>query len=315
MPDFASLESQEVREYWEHEAQEFTPWIASEIRAEDVSELEDSLGLDLEIIEEEKSVGRYNVDILAEVVDDNRNVVIENQLNPSDHDHLGKSIAYASGVDADIIVWISPRFHDEHRDAIQWLNENSREGVDLFAIRLEVWKIGDSEPAVRLNPVAEPSEWKEKAKRSEGELTDTEKLQEEFWTEFRDRIEDRETPLSARKPNPQHWYNNPIGKTGFELAFILNSRDNQLRAELIIRDNAEAYRQLIDQSQQIESEFDRELTWHEPEETRAGKERSRIVVTKSADVTDQDQWDEYLDWMIEHGEQFHDVFYDRIQRL
>jgi len=315
MPDFASLESQEVREYWEHEAQQFTPWIAGEIRAEDVSELEDSLGLDLEIIEEEKSVGRYNVDILAEVVDDNRNVVIENQLNPSDHDHLGKSIAYASGVDADIIVWISPRFHDEHRDAIQWLNENSREGVDLFAIRLEVWKIGDSEPAVRLNPVAEPSEWKEKAKRSEGELTDTEKLQEEFWTEFRNRIEDRETPLSARKPNPQHWYNNPIGKTGFELAFILNSRDNELRAELIIRDNAEAYRQLIDQSQQIESEFDRELTWHEPEETRAGKERSRIVVTKSADVTDQDQWDEYLDWMIEHGEQFHGVFYDRIQRL
>ena len=194
MPDFAPLESQEVREYWEHEAQEFTPWIASEIRAEDVSELEDSLGLDLEIIEEEKSVGRYNVDILAEVVDDNRNVVIENQLNPSDHDHLAKSIAYASGVDADIIVWISPRFHDEHRDAIQWLNENSREGVDLFAIRLEVWKIGESDPAVRLNPVGEPSEWKEKAKRSEGELTDTEKLQEEFWTEFRDGLK------TARRP-------------------------------------------------------------------------------------------------------------------
>lgn len=315
MPEFASLESQEVREYWEHEAQEFTPWIASEIRAEGVSELEDSLGLDLEIIEEEKTVGRYNVDILAEVVDDNRNVVIENQLDPSNHDHLGKSIAYASGVDADIIVWISPRFYDEHRDAIQWLNENSREGVDLFAIRLEVWKIGESDPAVRLNPVAEPSEWKEKAKRSEGELTKTEKLQEEFWTEFRDRIEDRDTPLSARKPNPQHWYNNPIGKTGFELAFILNSRDNELRAELIIRDNAEAYHQLIGQSQQIESEFERELTWHEPEETRAGKERSRIIVSKSADVTDQDQWDEYLDWMIEHGEQFHEVFYDRIQRL
>jgi len=315
MPEFASLESQEVREYWEHEAQEFTPWIASEIRAESVSELEDSLGLDLEIIEEEKSVGRYNVDILAEVVDDNRNVVIENQLNPSDHDHLGKSIAYASGVDADIIVWISPRFYDEHRDAIQWLNENSREGVDLFAIRLEIWKIGDSDPAVRLNPVAEPSEWKEKAKRSEGELTDTEKLQEEFWTQFRDQIEDRDTPLSARKPNPQHWYNNPIGKTGFELAFILNSRDNELRAELIIRDNAEAFRQLVDQSQEIESEFGRELTWHEPEETRAGKERSRIAVTKTANVTDQDQWDDYLDWMIEHGERFHDVFYDRIQRL
>ncbi|GAB7121187.1 hypothetical protein [Natrinema pallidum] len=145
------------------EAQDFTPWIANEIRSADESELEDTLGLELEVVEEEKSVGRYNVDILAEVIDDNRNVVIENQLNSSDHDHLGKSIAYASGVDADIIVWIAPRFYDEHRDAMQWLNENSREGVDLFAVRLEVWKIGNSDPAVRLNPVVEPSEWKEKA--------------------------------------------------------------------------------------------------------------------------------------------------------
>lgn len=315
MPDFASLESQEVREYWEHEAQEFTPWIASEIRAEGVSELEDSLGLDLEIIEEEKSVGRYNVDILAEVVDDNRNVVIENQLNPSNHDHLGKSIAYASGVDADMIVWIAPRFYDEHRDAIQWLNENSREGVDLFAIRLEVWKIGESDPAVRLNPVAEPSEWKEKAKRSENELTETEQLQEEFWTEFRDRIEDRDTPLSARKPYPQHWYNNPIGKVGFELSFIFNTRDDELRAQLIIADDSEAYQQLIDQSQQIESEFGSELTWKGPEETRSGKERSRIVVAKSVDVSNQDRWDEYHNWLIEYGERFHEVFYDRIQGL
>jgi hypothetical protein len=315
MPEFASLESQEVREYWEHEAQQFTPWLAGEIQVEDVSALEDALGLDLEIIEQEKSVGRYNVDILAEETDGNRNVIIENQLNPSDHDHLGKSLAYASGVDADIIVWVAPRFYDEHRDAMQWLNENSREGVDLFAIRLEVWKIGDSDPAVRLNPVAEPSEWKEKAQRSESELTGIKKLQEEFWTQFRDRIQERDTPLSARKPNPQHWYNNPIGKTGFELAFILNSSDDELRTELIIRDNAEAFDQLVAEAEQVESEFERELMWHEPEKTRAGKERSRIAATKSAEVTDKDQWDEYLEWIIEHGEQFHEVFYDRIQQV
>ncbi|ELY39887.1 hypothetical protein [Natronorubrum tibetense] len=119
MPELESLESQEVRDYWTDEARDFTPWVANEIRSEDESELENALGLELEVIKEEKSVGRYNVDILAEVVNDNRNVVIENQLNSSDHDHLGKSIAYASGVDADIIVWIAPRFYDEHRDAMQ----------------------------------------------------------------------------------------------------------------------------------------------------------------------------------------------------
>ncbi|SIS19540.1 Putative transposase DNA-binding domain-containing protein [Natronorubrum thiooxidans] len=91
MPEFGSLESQEVREYWADEARDFTPWIADEVRSEDESELEDALGLELEVIKEKKGVGRYNVDILAEVVDDNRNVVIENQLNSSDHDHLGKT--------------------------------------------------------------------------------------------------------------------------------------------------------------------------------------------------------------------------------
>ena len=315
MLELASLKSQDVREYWEHEARDFTPWLANKIRSEEVSELEDALGLDLEVTKEEKSVGRYSVDILAEVVDDNRNVVIENQLNPSDHDHLGKSIAYASGVDADIIVWIAPQFHDEHRDAIMWLNQNSREAVDLFAIRLEVWRIDDSNPAVRLNPIVEPSEWREKAQRSDEELSDTKELQEEFWTQFRDRIKESDTPLSARKPKPHHWYNNPIGKSGIHLSFVLNSRDNELRAQLIIKDNAEAYWELAEAQEKIDAELDYELLWKEPEETRADKERSRIFFRQTADIEDVDRWDEYQDWFIECGELLHDQFYDRIQQL
>lgn len=315
MQQFASLEAQDVREYWEHEAREFTPWLADQIRAEQVSELEDALGLDLEVLQEEKSVGRYSVDILAEVVDDNRKVIIENQLDPSDHDHLGKSLAYASGIDADIIVWIAPQFYDEHRDAIQWLNQNSREGVDLFAIRLEVWRIGESDPAVRLNPIAEPSEWREKAQRSDEELSDIKKLQEEFWTQFRDRLKESNTRLSARKPKPQHWYNNPIGKGGMHLAFILNSRDNEIRSELIIKDDAQAYQDLAEDREEINAQLDRELVWIEPEETRADKQRSRIMFRKDADIEDTDRWEEYQEWFIECGELFHEHFYDRIQQL
>lgn len=289
--------------------------MADEIRSEPVSELEDVLGLELEVIQEEKSFGRYNVDILAKVVDDNRNLVIENQLNSSDHDHLGKSIAYAAGVDADIIVWIAPRFHDEHRDAMQWLNENSREGVDLFAVRLEVWRIGESDPGVRFNPVVEPSEWKEKAQRADDALTDTEQLREEFWTAFRDLIEERDTALSARKPFPDYYYNNPIGKAGIELQFTVKVSEDELGVGLVIRDDAEAYWQLAEQQAEIEAAFDGDLQWQEPETTRAGKERSRIMVSKDVDVADQDRWDEYTEWLLGTGEQFHDVFYDRIQEL
>ena len=315
MPEFAPLESQDVRDYWQHEEHKFTPWLATEIEAEEPSHLENTLGLDLEVLEREKSVGKYKVDIYARVVDDGRTVVIENQLSASDHDHLGKAMAYAAGVDADIIVWIAPRFNDEHKDAFQWLNSKSRAGIDLFAIRLEVWRIGDSEPAVRLNPVEEPSEWKEKAKRTSDELSDRDKRREEFWTELRDRIDARPTPLSARKPRPRHHYSNPIGKAGFHMSFAVYSDEHELSVTLIIEDDAEAYRELEAHRSEIEAELGDSLVWVEPEETRSGKMRSRIELRTDGHLENRDEWDSYLDWFIKNGEQFHDTFGTRIQEL
>ncbi len=313
--DFHDLEAQDVRGYWENEARDFTPWLADEIRSDGTAHLEDVLGLDLKVIKTEKRVGKYSVDILAEVVDDGRQVVIENQLGQSDHDHLGKSIAYAAGVDADIIVWIAPKFNDEHRDAIQWLNQNSREGVDLFAIRLEVWRISDSPPAVRLNPVEDPSEWKEKVQRSDNEITETRKLQEEFWTEFRDRIQNSTSSLRARSPRPRHYYTNPIGKSGFQISFVNVSNENLLRIDLVIEDNEEAFWELQADKEAIEDEFGTEVVWDEPRETRSGKMRSNISVVRTADIEATDEWETYFDWMLEYGERFHQVFHDRIQVL
>lgn len=315
MTDFAALEPQDVREYWTHEEHDFTPWLANDIQSEGASELENALGLDLEVVEREKRVGKYKVDIFARVLDDGRNVVIENQLADSDHDHLGKAIAYAAGVDADIIIWIAPKFNDEHLDAVQWLNENSREGVGLSAVRLEVWRIADSPPAVRLNPVEKPSEWKEKAKRTKGELSETKQLQEEFWTEFRDRIEARETPLRARKPKPEYKYANPIGIGGAHIAFGLLIQEDQIFVTLTIEDDEDAFRELQAQQDEIEEALGFELIWDEPEETTSGRMRSHIWVTHSAAVEDRSQWDEYIEWLIETGEKFHEVFPERLRDL
>lgn len=314
-PEFQELQPQDVREYWEHEAHEFTPWLADEIRAEDASHLEDVLGLDLDVLETEKSVGKYSLDILAEVVEDGRQVVIENQLNSSDHDHLGKCIAYAAGIDADIIVWLSPQFNDEHKDAFNWLNKNSREGVDLFAIRLEVWKIADSPPAVRLNPVEDPSEWKEKAKRSGGEVSETKKLQEEYWTQFRDLIDQSQTPLRTRKPKPQHWYNNPIGRSGFKLQFTVNTVEDNLYCQLIIKDDPEAYQELERDKKQIEDEMGEQLIWSSPEEAQRNSNRAKITLRRSGRLEDKGSWEAYHEWMINRGERFHEVFYNRLQQM
>lgn len=313
--NFRNLEKQNVREYWEHEAKEFTPWLADEIQSDETSHLEDVLGLELEVDEVEKSVGKYSVDILARVEADGRNVVIENQLTQSDHDHLGKSIAYAAGVDADIIVWIAPRFNDEHRDAVQWLNSNTREGVDLFALRLEVWKIGNSAPAVRLNPVDQPSEWKAKARRTEGEISEWAERGEEFWTLFRDRIEQNRTPLRARKPAPRHYYSNPIGKSGFHISFLFHQKAAERGIILYVEDDEQAFWQLHDEKEQIEEELGHSLNWVEPEETRGGNMRSTIQLRTDGDLNDRDMWDDHIEWFLEYGERFHEVFGDRLQQL
>lgn len=313
MPEFASLEPQDVREYWAHEEREFTPWLADQLRDENASDLEDILGLDLEVVELEKSVGKYNVDIFAEVVEDGRGVIIENQLGDSDHDHLGKALSYAAGVDADIIIWIAPVFNDEHRDAVQWLNENSQEGVDLFAIRLEVWRIADSPPAVRFNPLEKPSEWKKKAQRGKGELSERDQRREEFWTAFRDRIEETSTPLSARKPYPNHYYSNPIGVGGYHISYYVDEDADELGLELIIEDSAEAYRELSAQTEEIESELGLDVYWGELRETRTGNMRCEVGVKRKATIENRDEWDEYFEWMFDVGERFHEVFPQRLR--
>jgi len=315
MPNFASLESQDVRDYWAHEERDFTPWVADQLDGEESSELENAIGLDIELIEREKPVGKYNVDIFAKVINDGRKVVVENQLARSDHDHLGKSIAYASGVDADIIVWIAPDFNDEHQDAIQWLNNNSRENIDFFAIRLEVWRIDDSPPAVRLNPVEVPSEWKEKAQRSKGELSDLDTHREEFWTAFRDRIKQKQTPLRARKPSLRHYYSNPIGTSGFHISFYFNREECERGITLYIEDNEQAYRELVDEQEQIEEEIGRSLEWVEPNKTRTGNMRSEIQLRTDGMLDDRESWEDHIEWFLEYGERFHEVFAERLRNL
>jgi len=163
----------ELRDYWESEPADFTPWLATE---ENIEELGNAIGIDdIEVEGTEVFIGNFKADILGRDSNNNK-IIIENQLEKSNHDHLGKIITYASGVDASIIIWICNGITDDHRRAIDWLNEHTDENINFFAIEIELWKIDDSIPAPRFNVICRPNEW---AKTTKVATTSTPR---EAWT-------------------------------------------------------------------------------------------------------------------------------------
>ena len=146
----------DLRSIWSHEEQDFSKWLAQK---ENLEQLSDAIEIDLELEETESPVGSFSVDIYARESGSSRGIIIENQLEDTDHDHLGKIIMYAAGKDAEIIVWIVKRARDEHKQAIGWLNQHTDENIGFFLIEIELWRIGDSLPAPRFNVVERPNEW------------------------------------------------------------------------------------------------------------------------------------------------------------
>ncbi len=159
MSNFGRLERVELREGWITEAQHFTPWLAGE---QNLSLLGEALGIELELEAQERSVGPFRADILCKDSADGTWVLIENQLERTDHTHLGQLITYAAGLEAVTIVWIAAKFADEHRAACHWLNERTSEDVRVFALEVELWRIGNSAPAPKFN-VREQAERLEQA--------------------------------------------------------------------------------------------------------------------------------------------------------
>ena len=160
MAEIATLKKINLRDVWKDEGQ-FSDWLA-----ENLSRLGDELGMALERSEREKAVGPFSADIICADQISKFDVVIENQFTRTDHDHLGKMITYAAGLQSQIIIWVAPRFRDEHRSAIDWLNDISGPETGFFGVVLEVFQISDSAYAPHFDIVARPNDWQRQVKRS-----------------------------------------------------------------------------------------------------------------------------------------------------
>lgn len=204
----------DLRTIWSSEPADFTPWLAEE---DSLSILSEALGLDLELVAQEQGVGPYRADILCRDLATGTNVLIENQLESTDHPHLGQILTYAAGLDARTIIWIAKRSTEEHRAAVDWLNEVTVDGFSFFLLEIELWKfVGSDNVAPKFNIVSKPNDWRrsvaERARSSE--LTETQSLYLEYWTALRDYIKRCGGAVTPQKPAPQHWVNCALGRSG-----------------------------------------------------------------------------------------------------
>jgi hypothetical protein len=300
-----------LREVWDDEATSFTPWLAQE---ENLAKLSEALGLDLVFERTEARVGAYKADILARDGETDKLVIIENQLERTNHDHLGKILTYASGLGATTVIWIAAEITDEHRQALTWLNEATKDEYSFFGVQIELWQIDDSLPAPRFNVVVSPNDWSRAVRETvDTPVSDIKGLQLEFWSGFRQYVQENSRILQARKAQPQHWYEMQIGRSGFHISCTVNTREQRAGCEVYInhQQSKRAFELLSKQKQVIETEFGEQLDW----QPLPSKHACRIALYRDADVTNQDTWPGLYAWFTQKSETFHRAFSMRIKSL
>ena len=294
----------ELRNAWKHEASDFTNWLAEE---ENLRMLSDAIGIEIKLIQTEASVGRFNLDILAEEENTGDKIIIENQLEATDHDHLGKIITYASGYEAKVIVWVVKEAREEHRQAIDWLNENTIEDISFFLIQVELWQIGESPLAPKFEVISKPNDWAKTVKQSvagDTVVTETKAQQFKFWEQFKEYAQSHKSSLRLQKPSPKHWNNISIGNSNAYISLTLNSFDETIRTELYIPDNKAVYHFLAERKDEIENALGMKVEWMELPEKKA----SRIKAETSGLIENIESWETYFAWLQENAEKFQKVF-------
>jgi hypothetical protein len=284
----------DLREIWKHEALDFSKWLSEE---DNLSALSNAVGIDIALYERESSVGSFSVDLFAFEEGSNRKIIIENQLTDTDHDHLGKIITYAAGKSAEVVIWIVKRARDEHRQAIQWLNQYTDENLGFFLIEIELYKIGNSLPAPRFNIVERPNEWA-KTIKTEADLSDTKKLQLDFWQSFCDYAFSQPNFSSnfsrRRKASARHWYDLSVGSSEYHIDLTVNTQKNQLGVGIYILDNKDIYAKFLAQKDTIAQFSGLTLEWKEAEKA------CRILTFRDADIKkEQATWNNLFDWYCE----------------
>jgi len=286
------MEITDLRKVWPHEALNFTPWVA-----ENVELLGDAVGLDITVDEMESSVGDFNVDIYASETGTDRKIIIENQLEDTNHDHLGKLITYASGKGADVVIWIVKHAREEHKAAIEWLNNHTDDKIGFFLCEIKLFQIGDSQIAPSFSVVEKPNDWSKEIKKTTT-TNPTQQQRMEYWQAFNDyAFKDKNfaKAFNMRKPTTDHWMDFSIGSSACHIGVTQIQKRSAIGVELYINDDKELFRSLFAYKTEIESDMGMALDWRELPERKA----SRILVEKNVQLSNREDWSEQFVYIME----------------
>lgn len=289
------LKEIDIRTVWAHEQYDFSKWLATE---ENIKELGDVLNLSLTEIETEKFVGSYRCDIVCKDEITGKSVLIENQLEPTNHDHLGKIITYASGLDASVVVWVVASAREEHASAIEWLNKHTTSDVDFFLIEVHAYTIGDSAPAPMFKVIEQPNDFAKSVKSlaNSGDLNESQVRRLEFWNMLNDALDQKGKPFNKHKATTDHWYTVAVGSSQCYISIDLVNKEHKIRVGLWVTDNKEMYDMFYSHREEIEAAFGETLDWD-----RLDNKKASIFSTSipGLNFNKQDKYPELIDLAIE----------------
>ena len=298
--EFGVIQEMDVRTGWESEDGSFTPWLADNIEL-----LENALDIEIdrESIDTEVSVGGYRADIRCQESADDTVVLVENQLEKTDHRHLGQLLTYASGLAAFKVVWIAQTFSDEHSATLDWLNRVTPTEYAFFGLEIKLWQIDDSKLAPKLEIISKPNDWQRSSSISR-DLSPTKQAYLAYWRLFKERLSDNQSVVKARAPNPQNWMFFALGRGGFGLQGTVK----QDGADVSVNISNEYFSAFEAKKDEYEALLGCSLRI-----SRGEKSYSRLIADRDFQILVRDQWDSCMAWMQEYLEKFEKVFRDEVK--
>jgi len=300
----------DLRNEWKKE-EDFTNWLSQE---ENLNILSEELKINIKLIQTEANVGSYSADILAkeDSPGGSSNIIIENQLGKTDHDHLGKCITYASGHEAKTIIWIVKEANDEHKQAIDWLNQHTDDEINFFLIKIELWQIEESKRAAKFHIIAQPNDWAKTIKKaaSTGDLSELAVKEIDFWNKFVSYCEDKKTTLKLAKPQPSTpaYYSIPLGTSDRWLVMKINTYEKKLRTEIYFKEKDLFSKIKETKKEDLEKEYGKRLIWDDMPINKGSAIRDEMELK----FDNLDEWDKAFEWLKTSAEKLQKISKDHL---